>query len=39
MCGWCKRVDGGAAGWLEVEEAIEALSLFAEPLGPVLGRL
>ena len=34
MCGWCKRVDGGAAGWLEVEEAIEALSLFAEPHPP-----
>lgn len=34
MCGWCKRVHGGAAGWLEVEDAIEALSLFAEPLPP-----
>ena len=36
MCGWCKRVAAPPIGWLEVEEAVGALSLFAEPLPPQL---
>ena len=36
MCGWCKRVSAPPRGWLEVEEAVDALSLFAEPRPPQL---
>jgi hypothetical protein len=36
MCGWCKRVSAPPHGWLEVEEAVAALSLFAEPRPPQL---
>lgn len=36
MCGWCKRVAAPPHGWLEVEEAVTALSLFAEPRPPQL---
>jgi hypothetical protein len=36
MCGWCKRVAVPTRGWLEVEEAVAALSLFAEPRPPQL---
>jgi hypothetical protein len=36
MCGWCKRVSAPPHGWLEVEEAVDALSLFAEPRPPQL---
>lgn len=36
MCGWCKRVAAPPHGWLEVEEAVAALSLFAEPRPPQL---
>jgi len=36
MCGWCKRVAAPPRGWLEVEEAVAALSLFAEPRPPQL---
>lgn len=31
MCSWCKRVDAGASRWLEIEQAITELGLFAEP--------
>jgi hypothetical protein len=36
MCGWCKRVAAPSHEWLEVEEAVAALSLFAEPRPPQL---
>jgi hypothetical protein len=36
MCGWCKRVAVPPARWLEVEEAVVELSLFAEPHPPQL---
>jgi hypothetical protein len=36
MCGWCKRVAVAPRGWLEVEEAIAALALFAQPHPPQL---
>jgi hypothetical protein len=36
MCGWCKRVAAPPHGWLEVEDAVAALSLFAEPRPPQL---
>ncbi|CAN5890525.1 hypothetical protein BH24GEM1_BH24GEM1_13150 [soil metagenome] len=36
MCGWCKRVAAPERGWLEVEDAVSALSLFAEPRPPQL---
>lgn len=36
ICGWCKRVSAPPHGWLEVEEAVAALSLFAEPHPPQL---
>jgi hypothetical protein len=36
MCGWCKRVAAPPRGWLEVEDAVTALSLFAEPHPPQL---
>jgi hypothetical protein len=36
MCGWCKRVAAPPRGWLEVEEAVLALSLFAETRPPQL---
>jgi hypothetical protein len=36
ICGWCKRVAAPPRGWLEVEEAVAALSLFAEPHPPQL---
>ncbi len=35
VCGWCKRVRL-EAGWLEAEEAIRALDLFARPQLPPL---
>jgi hypothetical protein len=34
MCGWCKRVAVPPRDWLEVEDAILALQLFAEPQPP-----
>ena len=36
MCGWCKRVAVAPHHWLEVEDAIAALALFAEPRPPQL---
>ncbi len=36
MCGWCKRVSVPPNGWLEVEDAVVALSLFNEPYPPQL---
>jgi hypothetical protein len=36
MCGWCKRVAVPPRDWLEVEDAILALQLFAEPHPPQL---
>jgi hypothetical protein len=36
MCGWCKRVAAPSRGWLEVEEAVAELGLFAEPRPPQL---
>jgi len=36
MCGWCKRVAVPPRGWLEVEEAMAALSFFSEPPLPQL---
>ena len=36
VCSWCKRVAAPPRGWLEVEEAIAALSLFSEPPLPQL---
>lgn len=35
MCAWCKRVSS-PDGWLEVEDAVEAMSLFADPRPPQL---
>lgn len=32
MCAWCKKVQ--ATGWIEIEEAIERLELFGQPLLP-----
>ena len=28
MCAWCKRIEGGAGDWLELEEALSDLELF-----------
>ncbi len=36
MCSWCKRVAVPSRGWLEVDEAVTALSLFSEPRPPQL---
>ena len=36
MCAWCKRVDAGPGGWLEVEDAVVALELFDAPRLPQL---
>jgi hypothetical protein len=36
MCSWCKRVAVPSRGWLDVEEAVTALSLFSEPRLPQL---
>lgn len=36
MCGWCKRVAAPPRRWLEIEDAVTALSLFAEPHPPQL---
>jgi len=36
MCGWCKRVATPSRGWVEVEEAVGELGLFAEPRPPQL---
>lgn len=35
VCGWCKRVRT-EAGWIEAEDAIRALDLFARPQLPPL---
>ena len=34
VCGWCNRVAVAPSDWLEVEEAVAALGLFAEPRPP-----
>lgn len=36
ICSWCKRVAAPPLGWLEVEQAVAELSLFAEPKLPQL---
>ena len=36
MCSWCKRVSVPSRGWVEVEEAVTAMSLFSEPRPPQL---
>jgi hypothetical protein len=36
ICGWCKRVATPSGAWLEVEDAVDALGLFAEALPPQL---
>jgi hypothetical protein len=36
MCGWCKRVAVAPRNWLEVEDAVAALALFAQPRPPQL---
>ncbi len=36
ICGWCKRVDVGAGIWAEIEDAIEAFSLFERGALPRL---
>jgi hypothetical protein len=30
MCSWCNKIDVGDDNWLEIEEAIKTLDLFAE---------
>jgi hypothetical protein len=30
MCSWCNKVDAGENNWLEIEDAIKVLDLFAE---------
>jgi hypothetical protein len=36
MCSWCKKVDAGAAGWLEVEHAVAELGLFVAPRPDII---
>lgn len=36
VCSWCKRVRVEGVGWLEVEEAIEALGIFQDAALPQL---
>jgi hypothetical protein len=36
ICGWCKRIAAPPRGWLEVEEALAALSFFDNPRPPQL---
>jgi len=36
LCSWCKRIPVPRSGWLEVEQAVQALALFEEPVLPVL---
>lgn len=36
MCSWCKMIEVAQDKWTEVEEAIQALDLFAEPQLPEL---
>jgi len=36
MCGWCKRVPANPDSWLEIEQAVAELDLFAAPAMPAI---
>jgi hypothetical protein len=37
MCAWCKRIQTGPSGWLELEDALAELGLFnLNPLPKIL---
>ena len=39
MCGWCKRIRVGDNTWLEVEEAVAEMDLFAAPELPRISHI